>query len=302
MKQGATRGVWARKITVQLPRYSLENLFMDRNVTGLLQNFLSQNHFNQNSSGKINSIFFFVFWYFLLNKMYRTTTSTLLILLLLQVNGISQVFEMPNAETKSHAELTITRIQITSDYTIVHLRNQNMLVKDAWACVDRKTTIQTSDKVKHLLLRAENIPLCPELHRFDSLGEILEFTLYFPPIDPSKGRIDLVEDCEQSCFFFQGIILDNRLNSDIHAYDEAYDLYLKKEYEASRKIFSGIVQDIADNPTHIYSFAYYYLILISHEGGDRKGAKEWFEKLKASGLPDRHSIIQRIEEMGIIEN
>ncbi len=233
--------------------------------------------------------------------MMKRALIAFLLLIFLQVSAHCQVFEMPGAEAKSHAELTITRIQITSDYTIVHLRNQNMLVKDAWACVDRKTTIRTSDEVNHLLLRAENIPLCPELHRFDSLGEILEFTLYFPPIDPSKGRIDLVEDCEQSCFFFQGIILDNRLNRDIHSYDEAYDLYLKKEFESSRKIFTGIVQDIPDNPTHIYSFAYYYLILISHETGDNKGAAEWLKKLKASGLPDRHSIIRRIDEMGVIE-
>jgi hypothetical protein len=234
--------------------------------------------------------------------MMKQISITFLLLIFLQLSTHSQVFEMPNAEVKSHAELVITRIEITSDYTIVHLRNQNMLVKDAWACVDRKTTLRTSDNFHHVMIRAENIPICPQLHRFDSLGEILEFTLYFPPIDPSKGRVDLVEDCEQSCFFFQGIILDNRLNRDIHSYDEAYDLYLKKDFESSRKIFSGIVQDIPDNPTHIYSFSFYYLILISQETGDNQGAAEWFEKLKASGLPDRHSIIQRIKEMGILEH
>ncbi len=231
----------------------------------------------------------------------KNNTIAFLLFILLPLIANSQVFDMPNAEVKSHAELVITRIEITSDYTIVYLRNQNMLVKDAWACVDQKTSIRTSDNEKHWLIRAENIPACPELHRFDSLGEILEFTLYFPPIDPTKGRIDLVEDCEQSCFFFQGIILDNRLNRDIHAYDEAYDLYLKKDFEASRTIFSEIIQDIPDNPTHIYSFAYYYLILIGHETGDKKGAEKWLEELKASGLPDRQSIIRRIEEMGIIE-
>ncbi len=233
--------------------------------------------------------------------MMKHVSIVFLLLIVLKFSNFAQVIEMPNAEVKSHAELTITRIQITSDYTIVHLRSQNMLVKDAWACVDKNTSIRTSDDVKHWLIRAEDIPICPALHRFDSLGEILEFTLYFPPIDPTKGRIDLVEDCEQSCFFFQGIILDNRLNRDIHAYDEAYDLYLKKDFEASRKIFSDIVRDIPDNPTHIYSFAYYYLILISHEAGDTDGAAEWFKKLKASGLPDRHAIILRIEEMGIID-
>jgi len=233
--------------------------------------------------------------------MQKQVFISLIIIFFFEIGSYSQVFEMPNAEVKSHAELTITRIQITDDYTIIFLRNQNMLVKDAWACVDRKTTVRTSDNVHHLLIRAENIPICPQLHRFDSLGEILEFTLYFPPIDPGKGRIDLVEDCEQSCFFFQGIILDNRLNRDIQAYDEAYDLYLKNEFEASRRIFSEIVRDIPDNPTHIYSFSFYYLILISHEAGDTNGAFEWLEKLKASGLPDRHSIIRRIEEMGILE-
>ena len=233
--------------------------------------------------------------------MVKNNIIAFLLLLLLALSANSQVFEMPNAEVKSHAELIITRIEITSDYTIVYLWNQNMLVKDAWACVDRKTSIRTSDDVKHLLIRAENIPICPQLHRFDSLGEILEFTLYFPPIDPYKGRIDLVEDCEQSCFLFQGIILDNRLNHDIHSYDEAYALYLRKEFEASSRIFSEIVRDIPDNPTHIYSFAYYYLVLISHETGNNQGAVEWYEKLKASGLPDRHSIIRRIEEMGIID-
>ena len=218
------------------------------------------------------------------------------------MNLFSQIFDMPNAEVRSHSELTITRIQITDDYTIVYLKNQNMLMKDAWACVDRKTSIRTSDDVKHFLLRAENIPTCPDLYRFDSLGQILEFTLYFPPVDSRKGRIDLVEDCDQSCFFFRGIILDNKLNRDIHAYDEAYAFYEKKEFENSIRIFSGIVEDIPENPTHIYSFSYYYLVLSCHELGDKKDAAKWFEKLKSSSLPDKASIIKRIEELEIFED
>lgn len=231
--------------------------------------------------------------------MIKYALSTLFLLLVLQMYVHPQVFEMPNAEMKSHEELTITRIQITPDYTIIHLKNQNMLERDAWACVDSRTVIQTSDKIQHSLIRAENIPLCPATHQFDSIGENLEFALYFPAIDPGKGRIDLVEVCDQSCFFFQGIILDNRLNHDIHAYDEAYDLYLKKEFKASLRIFSEIVRDIPDNPTHIYGFCYYYLVLISHEIGDNKGSAEWFEELKISELPDKNSIVRRIEELGI---
>ena len=222
-----------------------------------------------------------------------------LILVFFHVSANSQVFDMPNAEVKSHTELDITRIRITDDYTIIYLRNQNMLLKDAWACVDRKTSIRTSDNAKHFLLRAENIPLCPDLFRFDSLGQILEFTLYFPPIDASKGRIDLVEDCEQSCFFFRGIILDNKLNRDIHAYDEGYAFYEKKDFENSIRIFSGIVEDIPENPTHIYGFSYYYLVLICHESEDKKGAADWYKKLKSSGLPNIASIIRRIEELEI---
>lgn len=233
--------------------------------------------------------------------MKKKSALILFILIFLHVSANSQVFDMPNAEVKSHAELTITRIQITDDYTIVYLRNQNMLLKDAWACVDRKTSIRTSDDVKHFLLRAENIPLCPDLFRFDSLGQIHEFILYFPPVDSRKGRIDLVEDCDQSCFFFRGIILDNKLNRDIHAYDEAYAFYLKKEFENSIRIFSGIVEDIPVNPTHIYGFSYYYLVLICNESGDKKGAEDWFEKLKSSGLPNTTSIIKRIEELGIFD-
>jgi TolA-binding protein len=223
----------------------------------------------------------------------------LIILIFLNVSANSQVFEMPNAEMKSHEELTITLIQINADFTIIHLKNQNMLERDAWACVDPRTVIQTSDKIQHSLIRAENIPLCPATHQFDSIGEILEFALYFPAIDPGKGRIDLVEVCDQSCFFFQGIILDNRLNHDIYAYDEAYELYLKKEFKAAMKIFSEIVEDIPNNPTHIYGFSYYYLVLISNEMEDNNGADEWFEKLKISGLPDANTIIRRIEELGI---
>ena len=234
--------------------------------------------------------------------MIRKAKYSILILLLTQVILYSQVFESPNAEVKSHAELTINRIQITADYTIVYLRNQNRLMKDAWACVDRNTTIRTSDNKQHLLIRAEGIPICPGLHRFDSLGEILEFALYFPSIDPEKGRIDLVETCDQACFFFRGIILDNRLNQDIRSYDEAYEFYINKDFKAAINVFSGIVQDIPDNPTHIYSFSYYYLILSSHEIGNRKGSLEWFEKLKSSDLPDKNSIVIRIEELKIFDD
>lgn len=224
-----------------------------------------------------------------------------IVVFLYSCSGWAQVFEKPNAEIQSHTELTITRIDVTSDYTIVHLRNRNMLVTDAWACVDRNTIIRTSDNRQYSLIRAENIPFCPMKHRFDSLGEILEFTLYFPPVDPSKGRIDLVEICDQSCFFFKGIILDNKLNRDIHSYERAFNLYLEKDYPAARDILVEIVQEIPENPTHIYGFSYYYLILISHELGKSKETEAWYRELKNSTLPDRETIIRKIEELGIID-
>lgn len=213
--------------------------------------------------------------------------------------GLSQVIERPVSETKSHAELIITSIEINGNYTIFHLKTRNMLVVDGWACVDQRTVIRTSDNLQHSLIRAENIPLCPERHYFDSLGEVLEFTLYFPAVDSRAGPIDLVEQCDQSCFFFKGIILDNKINQDIHSYEKAFELYRKKEYEQALPVFEGIIREIPAKPSHVYGFSYYYLILGNYETGKLEKASFWYTELRNSGLADKNSFIKRIEELGI---
>ncbi len=86
----------------------------------------------------------------------------------------------------------LLRIEFNPDYTKFDFGYQND--KYGWVRISPKTfvRIQTT-REKYTLTRAENIPLTPTHHNFNTYKDWLYFSLYFPPIELKKGKLDLIE-------------------------------------------------------------------------------------------------------------
>jgi hypothetical protein len=218
----------------------------------------------------------------------------------LSVNAIfPQVFEKPYAEYQSHDDLIIVKIEINKNFTLVDLSVENKLDSGGWFCIGRNVVLKTSDNREYDMTRSENIPVCPDIYKFKFPGEVLNFCLFFPPVDPGKGPIDITEICEKACFFFKGVILDNKLNKDIRLFEAGLESYNNKNYQAGIENFKLIVADIPEKPAHVYGFSYYYLILSCLKLDQEEIAKQWFDELNKSNLPDKRSFINKLEEMKV---
>ena len=212
----------------------------------------------------------------------------------------SQSYDNPIARKQSHPELKIKRIEITDNNTIVSLEVTNKRDTGGWFCASRDIDLKISkeDESYHLI-KSENIPICPDQHKFSSIGETLSFKLYFPPIDQDIIFVDLIENCTNACFSFYGIILDNQHNQKIRAFEKGIDLYQKKNLKESIGYFKEVTQGKISIDSHIYGLSYYYLVLIYHELGDTNKVKFWYENLINADINDKNTFIKELDKLGI---
>jgi len=223
----------------------------------------------------------------------------LLVYLFLFFFAKSQSYDNPIARKKSHTELKIKRIEITENNTIVSLKVTNKRDAGGWFCASRDIDLKSSkgDESYHLI-KTENIPICPEQHKFSSVGETLSFKLYFPPIEQDIIFVDLIENCTNACFSFYGIILDNQHNQKIRAFEKGIDLYQKKNLKESIGYFKEVTQGKISIDSHIYGLSYYYLVLIYHELDDTNKVKFWYENLINADINDKNTFIKELDKLG----
>ncbi|MEN8138292.1 MAG: hypothetical protein ABFR62_07660 [Bacteroidota bacterium] len=215
------------------------------------------------------------------------TRFLLSILLLIPILGTSQDFYFPTAAELSHPELIIKKVSISDKNTVIELSVTNSIM-GGWFCADKNIyLINKADNKKYNLKGSKNIPNCPDKHSFSKIGEKLEFTLYFDKIENIGERIDLIENCDNSCFFFKDILLDNKKNSDIHLFEAAVVQFENGNINQAASNFEKIISDIPDEPTHVYGFTYSYLYKIALIEGDQHKANTWKEKFLNSKLPNK---------------
>jgi hypothetical protein len=196
--------------------------------------------------------------------------------------SFAQVIIQPNYGSKSHPTLNIVKIEMNQSGTIMSLSVTNEVAGGGWFCADKNIYIKDlKTKKNYKLVKAENIPVCPESHQFNKVGEVLNFTLQFPALDKYSKYIDLIEGCNNACFSFNGIILDKTINEQVEI---AYDLYSKKKPELSAETFSKIITTYPDYPYGIY---YFTVIKIYSEMNQWDKVKEWYHKLSESNVLDK---------------
>ena len=123
--------------------------------------------------------------------------------------SLSQVTIFPDVERRTNESVRIMKIEITDVFTIVDVLYVPV-EEDAWICADKNYYIEpeNSNDRKYLIM-AKDIPLCPDQKKVYFGDEDYEFQLYFPSIDTSVRKMDIIEK-PVSGFNFFGVWLDRK--------------------------------------------------------------------------------------------
>jgi hypothetical protein len=169
-------------------------------------------------------------------------------------------------------------------------------IKNGTFCADKNIFIIYPDGTRIKLISSENIPVCPDSHKFTEPGEKLDFILTFPPLKQGTEWIDLIEDCSDNCFSFYGITLDNDLNRKI---DEAF--FLEENDEPVKAMINLIDLAEATDKRNIgmEGFLYINIIRLARLNGNEVRAAQWYARMKSSGAPRLEQYIKYLNDQGI---
>lgn len=220
----------------------------------------------------------------------------IIILLILTTSfARSQTIYLPNYSLKSHETLGITKVETRPDAVVFHLKIENR-INGGTFCADRNIYILYPGGKKSRLVLSSGIPVCPQTHGFKTIGEILEFVLVFPPLDPGTAWVDLIEECRDNCFYFYGVVLDEELNSRIN---EAFALADSRQYREAMNSFEAILSEAAKKTAGISGLLYINLVRLAIEAGEDDKASEWYGRLRLSGIPRLTSYLKYLNDQGI---
>jgi hypothetical protein len=221
---------------------------------------------------------------------------TAAIIILLYAPVLSQTFSQPNYGLKSHETLIIRKVELTDQSCKFYLSIENK-IPNGYFCADKDIFIIYPDGTRNRLVSSENIPVCPETHKFSAPGEKLDFTLTFPPLKPGTEWIDLIEDCNNNCFSFYGVTLDEDINRKL---DEAFTLVDNNEKGKALAKFIELAGDTGKKNPGIEGFIYVNIITLEKAAGNDTMASQWYQKMKTSGAPRLERYIKYLNSLGIV--
>ena len=212
------------------------------------------------------------------------------------INVSSQTYNQPNFGLKSHETLEISKVEITTQKTVISLSVENRR-EGGYFCADKNIFIIYPDGTRSRLVSSKGIPVCPETYKFKTIGEKLDFELTFSPLKKETQWIDLKEDCTEDCFSFYGVCLNNDLNKKI---DDASVLAENKEPAKAVMSFINIAGSIDSKNSGIEGLIYMNIIKLAKETGNIQKAAEWYQKLKSPAIPRSELFIKHLNSQGII--
>ena len=207
----------------------------------------------------------------------------------------SQSFPVPNVALKSHETLIIRKFVISEEKTEIFLRVENRISGGNF-CADRNIFVVYPDGTRILLVSSKGIPVCPDTYKFKSPGEQLDFVLTFPPLQKGTGSVNIIEDCQDNCFSFYGIVLDSDLNKKI---DDAFSLAENDEPAKAMVSLIRIAEETGSKNQGAAGLLYMNIVKLSKETGNYVKAAEWYKKLESSGLPETAFYIKHLNSQGI---
>jgi len=210
-----------------------------------------------------------------------------LITLFFHAQSVAQTIVKPVVGAKSHSSLSIQRVERSALSTIIYLSVKNQTT-GGWFCADRNIYIENAENEadRYDILQSEGIPTCPERHQFSKQGEVLNFKLFFPVLPKGIIKINLVEDCADACFFFNEVIVDAELNSEIKLFEEAFVHYSKRNMGEALRIFKKMVREKIGYKNFRYGYAFYSIPIIYERQKNVIEAEKWYLKLLLSDVRD----------------
>jgi len=205
-----------------------------------------------------------------------------------------QAIPKPNYGLKSHETLSIEKIELNRNATIVSFSVENKIENGSF-CVDRRTYIIDPAGNRYRMISASGIPLCPASYDFKAVGEILNFQLTFPHLPNEPAYINIIEECTEHCFSFYGVTLDEYINS---RFDEPFSMVERGETQRAISRFISVAEDV-DKHTGLKVIAFYNIIKLSHDLGDEQKAAEWYAKLKSIPQNTGKMYIEQLNLQGI---
>lgn len=128
-------------------------------------------------------------------------------MLLFVVDGKGQTIIFPSYSDRDEKNVEISRINLTDTITEVEMYYL-VPVGDEWICADKNFYLKPYSSDNRLfLVMAKDIPLCPEKDKIERDDIYHKFYLYFPPVDTSVKRLDIIEKAGEG-FNFYGVWLE----------------------------------------------------------------------------------------------
>lgn len=210
----------------------------------------------------------------------------------------SQVIVNPVVDFKSHSTLNIEKISKTDSTTVLFMNIKNERAKDGWFCVDKKVYLEVpGTNIKFDIIRSEGIENCPEMHKFTKIGESLSFKLIFPNIGDTITELDLVEDCNEDCFFIRGINLDQNFNNEVHNFNKGVLLYRENNIEKALSFFKKIIETSKYKKSKHFAYSLYIIPVIYQKLGKKSLAQKAYKDLVDSDIVKKEYFINKLNEL-----
>jgi hypothetical protein len=209
----------------------------------------------------------------------------------------AQVIEKPFVNIKSHPTLGIDKIERSKTSTVFYLSLKNEL-DNGYFCVDNNVFISIPGKrIKFNMIKSEGIENCPEMHKFSSKGQVINFKLFFPPISDTIMELDLVENCTDNCFYIRGINLDIDFNNEINNFDIGVNYYRNGVISHALPYFLDIVNKSKYKKSKHYAYSLFIIPIIYEKNGYIDDASKAFTNLLNSDIVEKEYFIRKIKEI-----
>jgi len=103
---------------------------------------------------------------------------------------------LPKLDESNKSNPTILRILLNDEFTRIDFGYAApwIYVKGGWIDIAPQTYLRKVDsKEKYKLLSAQNIPISPARHDFESKSDWKVFSLFFEPLPIKDGLIEIIE-------------------------------------------------------------------------------------------------------------
>jgi len=132
-----------------------------------------------------------------------------LLIVMYTLGGGAQTIIFPSYTNRDDSNVEISRISLTDTLTVVEMYFLAPL-DDTWICADKNFHIKPNNSNdRFFLVLAEDIPLCPKREKITRDKIYKKFLLYFPILDSSVKRIDIIEKAKDG-FNFYGVWLEEK--------------------------------------------------------------------------------------------